>query len=94
MRALKELQNKYAKSNIHIVGINFDNTREQGADFLKKNAFPWVHLFEEGGLDSNLAVRFGILTLPINVVVDKDGKVTKVGAHWTQLDSIITEMVR
>jgi thiol-disulfide isomerase/thioredoxin len=94
MRALKELQNKYAKSNVRIVGINFDNTKAQGVDFLKKNSFPWVHLFEEGGLDSNLAVRFGILTLPINVVVDKDGKVIKVGAHWTQLDGIIGQAVR
>src|SRR5690606_27691002 len=77
MRALKELQNKYAKTKLRIVGINFDNSPELANGFLKESPFPWVHLRDEGGLESNLAVSYGILTLPFNVVVDKTGKVVK-----------------
>ena len=94
MRGLKELQNKYSKTKLKIVGINFDNTQKQAADFLTANPFPWMHLYDEGGLDSTVAVAYGILTLPVNVIVDKNGKVVKTGVHWTEIDGIIEDLVK
>lgn len=94
MRALKELQAKYAKTKLRIVGINFDNDPQPATAFLKQNPFPWVHLYDQGGLDSNLAVSYGILTLPLNVVVDGTGKVVKTGVHWTELDGVLEELVK
>jgi thiol-disulfide isomerase/thioredoxin len=94
MRGLKELQNKYSKTKLKIVGINFDNNQKQAADFLKATPFPWMHLYDEGGLDSTVAVAYGILTLPVNIIVDKNGKVVKTGVHWTEIDGIIEELVK
>lgn len=94
MRALKELQAKYAKSRLRIVGINLDNQSAQGLAFLKQNPFPWAHLYDEGGLESTLAVGYGVLTLPANFVVDKSGKVVKTGVHWTELDAVIEELIK
>ncbi len=94
MRGLKELQNKYSKTKLKIVGINFDNSQQQATDFLTANPFPWMHLYDEGGLDSTVAVAYGILTLPVNVIVDKNGKVVKTGVHWTEIDSIIEDLVK
>ena len=93
MRALKELQNKYAKEGLRIVGLNFDNEISGGKTFLASNSFPWVHLYEKDGLDSNMAVSLGILTLPVNFVVGKDGRVVKTGVHWTELDGVIEGLV-
>lgn len=92
MRALKELQAKYAKSGLRIVGINFDASPQQGIDFLKANPFPWVHLYEEGGLDNSIAISNGFMSLPVNVVVDGKGKVIATGVHWTELDKMIEEL--
>ncbi len=94
MRGLKELQNKYSKTKFNIVGINFDNSEKLADDFLTANAFPWMHLHDEGGLDSPIAVTYGILTLPVNVIVDKNGKVVKTGVHWTEIDGIIESLVK
>ncbi len=94
MRGLKELQNKYSKTKLKIVGINFDNSQKQATDFLATSPFPWLHLYDEGGLDSTVAVAYGILTLPVNVIVDKNGKVVKTGVHWTEIEGIIEELVK
>ncbi len=67
---------------------------QQGAEFLKQNPYPWVHLYDEGGLDSTLAVAYGVLTLPANFVVDKDGKVVTSSVHWTELDRVIEELIK
>lgn len=93
MRGLRELQSKYA-NKLNIVGLNFDTSAKLGIDMLKQNNFKWPHLYDEGGLDSNLAVNLGIVTLPVTIVVDQNGKVVKTGAHWTELDGIISDLLR
>ena len=96
MRVLKELQAKYAKSKLRIVGLNFDNDPAQGLAFLKQpdNSFPWVHLYEPNGLDSNVAVSNGILSLPSNIVVDGRGRVVATGVHHSELDEVIADLVK
>jgi thiol-disulfide isomerase/thioredoxin len=94
MRALKELQAKYARHKLRIVGINLDNDRRTAVEFTKQNPYPWINIHDPGGLESSLAVNYGILTLPVNIVVDKDGNVVKSGVHWTDLDRVIQELIK
>ncbi len=94
MRALNELKSKYAKTKFHVVGINFDNEADIAKNFVRESRYDWIQLHDQGGLESNLAVSYGILTLPFNVVVDKTGKVIKTGVHWTELDSVIEELTK
>ena len=53
-----------------------------------------MHLFDEGGFESDLAVGYGILTLPVNFVVDARGRVVKTGVHWTELDALIEQLIK
>ncbi len=94
MRALNELKSKYAKTKFKVVGINFDNEANTAQSFIREEGYDWIQLHDQGGLDSNLAVSYGILTLPFNVVVDKTGKVVKTGVHWTELESVIEELIK
>jgi thiol-disulfide isomerase/thioredoxin len=94
MRALKELQATYAKSKLKIVGVNLDKTPETGVAFLKDINTNWVNVHDKGGMDSQLALTLGIQVLPMNFVVDKDGKVVKTSVHWTDLEKIIDELVK
>ncbi len=94
MRALKELQSKYAKNKLRIVGINVDNDAQIAKDFLKQNPYPWTHVYEQGGLDGKLAVGLGVFNLPVNVVVDSQAKVIKSGIHYSELDAILEKLVK
>lgn len=89
MRALKELQNKYSKEKLRIVGINVDSDPKTAREFLKQNPYPWVHFYEPGGLDNKLAVGLGVFNLPVNVVVDGKSRVVKSSIHWSELDGVI-----
>lgn len=94
MRALNELKSKYAKTKLQVVGINFDSNADLAKTYLRENRYDWIQLHDQGGLESDLAVSYGILTLPFNVVVDKTGKVITTGVHWTELDSVIEDLVK
>ena len=94
MRHLKELQAKYAKEKLRIVGINVDSDPQTAKDFLKQNSYPWIHIYESGGLDGKLAVGLGVFNLPVNVVVDGQSKVVKSGIHYSELDAIVENIVK
>jgi hypothetical protein len=71
---LKLLQDTYA-GKLAIVCVNLDNTANDAQAFLQRVQAPGIHLFQAGGLDSPLAVQYGIMFLPHLFLVDKDGKV-------------------
>jgi thiol-disulfide isomerase/thioredoxin len=84
MVELRKIQAKYAKQNLQVVGINLDNDPANAAKFMKENAskFPWPHIHEKGGFESDLAVKLGVLSLPVTILIDQKGTVIKRSAHF------------
>lgn len=88
MDAIKELQSKYGKSGFQPVGVNLDGTANEAKKYLNANRFPWPHAFEEGGIEeSRLAREMGILTLPMMLLVDKQGRVVNNNVHSGELEA-------
>jgi thiol-disulfide isomerase/thioredoxin len=84
MAELRKLQAKYARQNLQIIGVNLDTDAKVAIDFLNSNkAFPWPHLHEQGGFDSSLAVRLGVLSVPVTILIDGEGKVAKRTSHFS-----------
>jgi len=83
MAELRKVQAKYAKQNLQIVGVNLDNTAATAATFLKANAgkYPWPHIHEDGGFQSNMAVKLGVLSVPVTILIDRKGVVVKRTSH-------------
>jgi thiol-disulfide isomerase/thioredoxin len=72
---LVKLYDKYKKDGLEIIGVNLDNERAELAAFVKENRISWPQIFEAGGMDSRLAVDYGIILLPSMFLVDSEGKV-------------------
>lgn len=87
MKLLRQLQAKYSSSGLQVVGINVDSTPDQALGYLKQNAAPWVHLYDEGGLESSqLATQLGVQTLPMMLLIDASGRVVSNNIHAGSLD--------
>ncbi|MBW8361988.1 MAG: TlpA family protein disulfide reductase [Kaistella sp.] len=76
---LTEVTNFY-KSKMNFVYVNLDDTKEQ---FIKTSnalmkGLPGTNVYAEGGLNSDLAKKYGIygFKLPSFLILDKSGKVT------------------
>ncbi|MFM2094318.1 MAG: hypothetical protein RIS70_1442 [Planctomycetota bacterium] len=94
MTKLKELQAKYAKQGLTIVGVNLDSDAKTAGTFLQANKLPWNNLFEQGGMDGRLAVEMGIVNLPTMILVDKDGKVVANEIHAVQLENELAKIFK
>jgi thiol-disulfide isomerase/thioredoxin len=88
---LRKIQAKHAKQKFEIVGINLDNDPQAAIEFLRVNRIPWEHIHESGGLDSSMATNMGVFTLPVMLLIDKNGTVMNRSITVAELDSELTK---
>jgi thiol-disulfide isomerase/thioredoxin len=60
---------------LELVTVNVDTKADEAVEFLRRSPAPGTHLHQDGGLDSPLAVQYGIMGLPSMFLLDKEGKV-------------------
>ncbi len=72
---LNKVYQKYHPGGFEVIGVSLDNERRDLDAFLKETPLPWPQIFEPGGMDSRLAVEYGIISLPTMILVDDKGKV-------------------
>ncbi len=73
---LAKLYSKYKSKGFEVISVNLDNDKADLEAYLQTMPLPWAQVFEPGGLDSRLAVEFGIISLPTMILVEPDGKVS------------------
>ncbi len=72
---LVKVYKKYHDKGFEVIGINLDNDRGLVDAFLKQEQISWPEIFEGGGMESRLAIEYGIISVPTLFLVDTDGKV-------------------
>ena len=92
--AIKSLQAKYGKDGFYPVGVNLDGEAKDASAMVRSKSIAWPQLYETGGLDSRLATEMGVLTLPLMILVGKDGKVISRNIHAGELDGELKKLLR
>jgi len=91
---LKQLQAKYARDNVAVVGVSLDNNVATLTNYLEANRLPWTTLHEKGGMDSRFALEMGIFTVPTVMLVDPTGKVIARNLEISLLDKELSDRIR
>lgn len=94
MKVYRQLQAKYARQGFTIVGVNVDEDRAKVDAFLKENRLSWSQLYEEGGMESDIATQFGVLTVPTTFLLDKSGKVVGRNLPTGDLDEELGDLLK
>jgi hypothetical protein len=76
---LKKIHETYAAKGMELVCVNLDDKQEEAHSYLKSHPLPGTHLFQAAkdgvGLNSPLALQYGIQGLPTIFLAGRDGKV-------------------
>jgi thiol-disulfide isomerase/thioredoxin len=89
---MKLLQGKYSKG-LEFVFVNVDNGPPE-ADGQKITPPGGIHLTAPGGLDSPLAVQYGIHSLPTMILVGADGKVITTKVNVSTLEDELKKCLK
>lgn len=68
---------------LQVVGVNLDGDPQTAMNSLKPGAAPWPQIHEGNGFDSDLAVGLGVLSVPVTILIDQDGRVVHSGSHYS-----------
>ncbi|QDU56191.1 thioredoxin-like domain-containing protein [Aeoliella mucimassa] len=90
---LKKLHAAYARQGFDIIGVNLDSNVKLAEQYLASNRTPWKHVYDEGGLDGRLANEMGVMTLPLMIFVDDEGKVANRNMHISQLEDELKRVI-
>lgn len=87
MVKLKRYREKYAQNGLEVIGVCLDNDKASGEAYVAKNGYSWPQVYEEGGMLSPPAIRYGVISLPFAMLVDDEGRVLNRNVHYNQLES-------
>ncbi|MFN5320239.1 MAG: thioredoxin-like domain-containing protein [Planctomycetota bacterium] len=92
---LQRLRAKY-RDELVVVGVNIDDDVKAAQAVLTRNkSVVWTQLYEPGGmLESPLAQQLGVTTLPLTILVDKDGHLVDANITTIDLDRGIQRLQR
>jgi thiol-disulfide isomerase/thioredoxin len=90
---LINLYEKYQARGFEIIGVNVDNDRADLDLFLKKYKLAWPQIYEPGGMDSRLAIDYGIISLPTMFLVDAQGKVVNCKPRVAELEKQLEKLL-
>jgi hypothetical protein len=86
--ALKQITDRHGR-DLEVVYVNMDDDPAQGRGFLSGRLTAGVHLYQAGGLQGAVAVRFGIQEVPQAFLLGRDGRLLK---HSLPVSRLVTEV--
>ena len=69
--------NKFHDKGFEIIGVSLDqeNDKPKVVDFTKQNKMPWPQFYDGKYWQNELAVKYGVMAIPTNFLIDPTGKI-------------------
>ena len=81
--------NKYHDKGFEIIGVSLDDDAANGKaallDFTQKNKMPWVQFYDGKHWQTELAVKYGIESIPASYLLDGNGNIIAVSPRGPEL---------
>jgi hypothetical protein len=87
---LKQLTDRYQYRGLEVLYVNLDSDPTAARTFLSGRLTAGIHLHQAGGLDSPIAERFGLQSLPQVLLVGRDGTVLRNAIRTSQIEGAVT----
>jgi peroxiredoxin len=77
-----------------ILSVSLDDTKEPWLEAIKKDHLDWTHVSDLKGWQSSAAALYGVQGIPMNFLLDKDGRIVAKGLRGEALDKELAEVVK
>jgi peroxiredoxin len=76
-----------------ILGISLDDNKESWLTAIKKDGLDWTQVSDLKSWQNSVATLYGIQGIPMNFLLDKDGKIIAKGLRGDDLEKKLAELV-
>jgi len=93
MPNVKNVYAKFHPQGFEIVGISLDQSRDRLDQYIKSNQIAWPQYFDGKWWNNDVAVRYGIKSIPTTILVDRTGKIRYKSLRGKQLESAVQQLL-
>jgi thiol-disulfide isomerase/thioredoxin len=93
MPNVKNVYALYHPKGFEIVGISLDQSRDRLDQYIKANEIAWPQYFDGKWWNNDVAVRYGIKSIPTTILVDKAGKIRYKSLRGKQLENAVQQLL-
>lgn len=94
LKFIKEIVRDYADKPLTVIGISLNADGDDWRKYVKVRNLRWTHLSNIKSWDSPVAKEYGVLSLPMTVLIAPDGTIVMQGVQRRELKERIRELVR
>ena len=77
-----------------MVWISLDTDSKKLDDYIAKNQLPGPHIYDGKGWEMELARKFNVNGIPMNYLLDRDGKIVAKDLFQKQFDKAIAATIK
>jgi peroxiredoxin len=86
--------NKFKTRNLEILGVSLDNDKGKWLQAIKDDQLNWPHVSDLKGWRNDVALQYGVKSIPANFLLDKEGKIIAKGLRGAQLEQALEQLLR
>ena len=91
--ALVELYEKYKKDGFTVMSVSLDTDKEKWKSAIIADKLTWTnHVSDLGGWNSKIAKIYKVNSIPLTVLIDKDGRIIKLNLRGEALSSELQQI--
>jgi WD40 repeat protein len=88
---LRVLEAKYRDRGLKVIGVSLDNDLTQLAQFVKDQRIPWPTICKPASAPDArhpMAAKFGVDAAPTFILIDRHGRVARIGSQLSEFDDL------
>jgi thiol-disulfide isomerase/thioredoxin len=90
VKAYKE----YHPKGFTILGVSLDESKDKWLAAIKKDQLDWTQVSDLKGWQNSVADMYGIKGIPMNLLLDKEGKIIAKGLRGEDLEKKLAELLK
>jgi len=91
---LNTLYQKHKDKNFEMVGVSFDKQKEDWIKAVRKDGLLWPQLIDVKAYDGELAKKYSVQAIPINFLLDPEGKIIGIDLSLKEIDEKLSKLVQ
>ena len=84
---------KYNKKGFTVYGVSLDTDKLKWLGAIHKDKLTWTHVSDMKGWENSAAKLYGVMSIPANFLLDKDGKIIGSSLRGKDLDNKLEEVL-
>jgi thiol-disulfide isomerase/thioredoxin len=92
--AVVKAYRKYHPKGFAILGDSLDETKPEWVAAIRKDGLSWTQVSDLKGWQSSIAALYGVKGIPMNFLLDKDGKIIGKGLRAMDLEDKLAETIK